>query len=242
MNETDKIRLAIIDDNAEDCYAFSKFFSSCPEIEICKAFTNVDDGLKNISKIVPNLVLTDFIMPDMDGSQVIKNIKSIYNEKVKVIVLSGVNDSKIINEAFRCGADYYLLKPISPTFLKERIISIFNKNEEYKFKGLSINKFVKDIGIPIGLSGYDYAIDAINIMLKSAKGIMLKEINSLIAQKNYTSIQCVDACLHNAIKKAHYTGNEQYKNLFGNARKCPSNYVFLRVIREYIKINSSILA
>lgn len=237
MSEGKKIKLVAIDDNTDDCNLFKEFFHSCPEIELCAIESNSFEGLKKVRECSPDIVLTDLIMPDIDGSEVIKRIRDSLFKKPKIIVLSGVNDVTIINEALEGGADYYLLKPVSLLFLKEKIVSIFNRNSKNNTNNINVNTCMRDIGLPIGLSGYDYAIDAVNIILENNRGMMLKEINNIIAKKNYTSAQCVDACLHNAILKAHALHNEKYKNLFGDIKKCPSNYVFLRTIREYIKGN-----
>lgn len=238
--KNNKIRLIIIDDNEDDCDLLKEFFSNCDDIELCSVELNSIEGVRKVKKYNPDVVLTDFVMPNIDGSEVIKSIKMTSDENPKVIVLSGVNDIKIINEAFECGADYYLMKPVSLLFLKEKIISIFNKDRKNNFKDRSVNACIRDIGVPIRLSGYDYAVEAVNMMLESDRGMMLKEINGVIAQKNYTSIQCVDACLHNAILKAHELHNSKYESLFGEVKRCPSNYIFLRTVREYIRNNRSI--
>lgn len=235
MSKSEKIKLVVIDDNEDDCNLFKEFFSSCSDIEICAVESNSVDGLKKVEEYNPDVVLTDFIMPNIDGSEVIKRIRANLLKNPKIIVLSGINDISIINEALECGADYYLMKPISLFFLKEKIVSIFNRSIKNGNKDRRVNTCIRSIGLPIGLSGYDYAVDAVNMMLENERGMILKEITSIIAEKNYTSIQCVDACLHNAILKAHELQNKKYKSLFGDIPKCPSNYVFLRVVREYMR-------
>ena len=118
MSEGKKIKLVAIDDNTDDCDLFKEFFPSCPEIELCAIESNSFEGLKKVREYSPDVVLTDLIMPDIDGSEVIKRIRDSLFKKPKIIVLSGVNDVNIINEALEGGADYYLLKPVSLLFLK----------------------------------------------------------------------------------------------------------------------------
>lgn len=233
--KNNKIKLLVIDDNLDDCRMLSEFFSSCKEIDFCGFVLDGYKGLEKVKKDYPDIVLTDFIMPKFDGFEVVKNIKKANGSKIKVIVLSGVGDVKVVNKAFECGADYYVMKPVSLAFLKQKIISVFSEKSESLFDAKSINICMKDIGIPTKLSGYDYAVEAVNIMLKSKRGLRLKEISGEIADNNYTTVQCVDACLHNAILKAHEKQNRKYTDLFGRLKRCPSNYVFLRTLREYIE-------
>lgn len=245
MNGSLKIKLLIIDDNIDDCKIYKEFFSLHPEVEICAISTDGIEGINLAKKHRPDVVLTDFIMPNIDGSEIVRNINSTLGDKTKVIVLSGISDTTIINETLKCGADYYLMKPVELKFLLQKIISVYNKDKNHKNHNTYnntkcyINNYVNSIGVPVGLSGYDYIIEGINIMVKNKRGMLLKEINGVIAKNNYTSIQCVDACMRNAIIKTHENCNTKYMNLFGKPNKCPSNYVFLRTIREDIINNKT---
>jgi len=61
-------------------------------------------------------VLTDLVMPEMDGTELVRRIKERWPEQ-EVVVLSGVGDVQTAVEAMKYGASDYLLKPIDRTAL-----------------------------------------------------------------------------------------------------------------------------
>lgn len=76
--------------------------------------SNGYDGLEKISKLMPDLVITDLIMPEMDGYQLIQKIKSLSKFKdTPVIVLSAQASKDNKDKAFTLNADKYLTKPCS---------------------------------------------------------------------------------------------------------------------------------
>lgn len=76
--------------------------------------SNGYDGLEKISKLRPDLIITDLVMPEMDGYQLIKKIKSLPKFKdIPVIVLSAQAAKENKDKAFALKADKYLTKPCS---------------------------------------------------------------------------------------------------------------------------------
>lgn len=78
-------------------------------------------ALDLIDQHIPNLVITDIMMPYSTGLEIVGSVKQKYPDKIKVIVLSGLGQESVILEAFRLGADDYITKPFSPNELSVRI-------------------------------------------------------------------------------------------------------------------------
>jgi len=72
-----------------------------------------DDGLKKFKKYKPDIVITDIMMPIMDGLQMAKEIKHI-SKHTPIIVLSAFSEKERLLEAIDVGIDKYLIKPIDP--------------------------------------------------------------------------------------------------------------------------------
>ena len=89
----------------------------------------LDNGLE------ADIVLADLHMPVMGGIELSQLLKQKY-PKVKVIIVSDVDDEKEVINAFRMGADSYLLKSISTDELKFAIRHTFG-NEQYVCSQLS---------------------------------------------------------------------------------------------------------
>ncbi len=82
-----------------------------------------DQALMEIKVEKPKLVLLDERMPGMDGLVVLKKIKE-FDETVKVVLLTGIQDADIVNEAMRLGAADYINKPCDLEKLEALILSI----------------------------------------------------------------------------------------------------------------------
>jgi two-component system, chemotaxis family, chemotaxis protein CheY len=78
----------------------------------------VSDGMEALEKLPNeqiNLVITDLNMPNIDGFELIKTIRS--NEELKempIIILSSMAGSEEIERGIKCGANSYLIKPFDP--------------------------------------------------------------------------------------------------------------------------------
>ncbi len=68
------------------------------------------DGLKIIEEKEPDILITDINMPEVDGLEMIRNIK-VTLPNIKIIVLTGYRDFDYIQEALKLGASEFLLKP-----------------------------------------------------------------------------------------------------------------------------------
>lgn len=75
-----------------------------------------NEGLEYFDTILPDLVITDIRMPQMDGLQVLKRVRRIDNT-VPVILVTGFGDLDYALGALREGAHDFLLKPINPDIL-----------------------------------------------------------------------------------------------------------------------------
>ena len=79
------------------------------------------EALQLIDTFLPDLVITDIMMPYSSGMEIVGFLKQKYNNSIKVIILSGMGQENVILEAFRLGADDYITKPFSPNVLSVRV-------------------------------------------------------------------------------------------------------------------------
>ncbi|HXS38436.1 MAG TPA: response regulator transcription factor [Flavipsychrobacter sp.] len=79
------------------------------------------DGLEKLSSELPDVVLTDMMLPYVSGLEIVSAVKTIKEKEIKVIVFSTMGQENIIEEAFKLGADDYVTKPFSLTELTIRI-------------------------------------------------------------------------------------------------------------------------
>jgi DNA-binding response OmpR family regulator len=79
------------------------------------------EALKILETTVPDLIITDILMPYTSGLELISIVKSGENKKVPIIVLSGLGQEDTVMEAFQLGADDFITKPFNPTELSVRV-------------------------------------------------------------------------------------------------------------------------
>ena len=96
--------------------------------------SRADSGEKAIqllNETVFDLVITDLVMSEVDGFQVLKAAKNLKNDTM-VIILTGYSDVRLSIDCFRLGADDYALKPCEKEELTFRINNCFEKLEGKK--------------------------------------------------------------------------------------------------------------
>ncbi|MCP4678547.1 MAG: response regulator [Deltaproteobacteria bacterium] len=85
----------------------------------------VDNGveaLKSLKKSVPDLILLDIMMPEMDGIECCAKIRADKRfDNVKIVILSAVEEYEKVDEAFDAGCDDFLAKPIGRKDLLDKI-------------------------------------------------------------------------------------------------------------------------
>jgi diguanylate cyclase (GGDEF)-like protein len=97
------------------------------------------DGPTAIAQVEANrfdLILLDIMMPNMDGFEVCRKIKSNpANQEIPIIFLTAKNDSDSIAQGFELGAMDYLTKPFNGTELRARVkthLELYHSKEELK--------------------------------------------------------------------------------------------------------------
>jgi DNA-binding NtrC family response regulator len=87
-----------------------------------------EEGLRKLQDNAYDLVLTDQVMGNVDGIQILRAAKQLHQD-IAVIILTGYGDLFSAIDALRLGADDYLLKPCNLDELKLRIAKALEKKE-----------------------------------------------------------------------------------------------------------------
>lgn len=90
---------------------------------------NGEEGAALISRLAPDLVVTDVKMPRMDGVEMIAHLRK-EGCRARFIILTAHSDFKYAQSALRMGVSDYLLKPLKDGDLEEAIRKITGKDQE----------------------------------------------------------------------------------------------------------------
>jgi signal transduction histidine kinase/DNA-binding response OmpR family regulator len=88
----------------------------------CALTENGRDALALMRRHKPTAVISDVIMPEMDGYQLCRHIKADPNfADIPVILLTSLSDAKDVIKGLECGADNFIMKPYDKDFLLSRV-------------------------------------------------------------------------------------------------------------------------
>ncbi len=121
-----KIQVLIVDDNQETRDGTRRLLEYEDDIEIVDFAENGLIAIDKVREHVPDVVLMDINMPEMDGITATQRIQAEY-PRVQVIVVSVQNDPTYMREAIRAGAVDFVEKPISADELAESIRRAYRK-------------------------------------------------------------------------------------------------------------------
>jgi two-component system cell cycle response regulator len=120
---------------------------------------NGKEALASIEKHKPSIVISDIIMPEMDGYELCRRIRADEDLKdIPVILLTQLSDPKDVITGLECGADNFVTKPYSEGFLLSRIQYVL-MNQELR-KGI-----VTEEAIEIFFANQKYSITSDRVQI-----------------------------------------------------------------------------
>jgi two-component system alkaline phosphatase synthesis response regulator PhoP len=142
----EKVKILIVDDE-QDIIDFISYNLKKEGYSTIFA-VNGKDAIKKAKVHLPDLILMDIMMPELDGIQACREIKEIKKLKnTPVVFLTARNEEYTELAGFNAGADDFITKPLKPRILTSRIKAILKRNEPkeeiselLKFNNLLINK------------------------------------------------------------------------------------------------------
>jgi signal transduction histidine kinase len=84
-------------------------------------------ALEICQQLQPDIVLLDGLMPTMDGITCCQQLCALYGDRMAVVMLTQLDDSVSIDRAFAAGAIDYLVKPIHPSILRQKVMRILQQ-------------------------------------------------------------------------------------------------------------------
>lgn len=113
-------RVLVVDDDAESRIALGALLEQAG-MNVALA-ASVPQALRALDTFVPDLVVSDLVMPQQDGFALIRAIRGPEEKSgdhVEVVALTAVTDSKVRRRAIEAGFDAYLEKPLDASLVLE---------------------------------------------------------------------------------------------------------------------------
>ena len=119
--EGSRKRLLIVDDDEQIRELFVDVLSGDDRFVIKTASTGYDAGLLT-EQFKPDLMILDYMLPDINGNVVCKTVRDNPNvANMKIIIVSGVADQGEVQQLMNAGADAFIKKPFSIDDLLNRV-------------------------------------------------------------------------------------------------------------------------
>lgn len=119
MPDNSKPILLIVEDNPDICDYIAESFSDSFDV---KTAANGKQGKENALKEIPDIIVSDIMMPVMDGNEMCRQLKGdVRTSHIPIILLTAKDSLKDKEEGYQVGADSYLTKPFSASLLRSRI-------------------------------------------------------------------------------------------------------------------------
>lgn len=119
VSSSDKPILLVVEDNPDICDYIAESFSDHFEV---KTAANGKLGKESALKEIPDIIVSDIMMPVMDGNEMCRELKKdVRTSHIPIILLTAKDSLRDKEEGYQVGADSYLTKPFSASLLHSRI-------------------------------------------------------------------------------------------------------------------------
>jgi DNA-binding NarL/FixJ family response regulator len=129
------IKVILVDDHSLVRAGIRSLIQNISGVEVIAEANNGRDAVRLIDELIPDLVLLDIAMPELNGLEVISRI-SKDNTDTKVIILSMHTNEEYVVQALKAGAAGYLLKDSAPNELEIAVNAVM-RGETYLSPAIS---------------------------------------------------------------------------------------------------------
>jgi len=112
ISPSQPIRVMLVDDHAMVRRGLAAFLKAFDDLELAGEAESGAAAIQLCGEVLPDVVLMDMVMPDMDGAVATYAIRQQFPQ-VQVIALTSFKEGKLIKNALEAGAIAYLLKDVS---------------------------------------------------------------------------------------------------------------------------------
>ena len=202
---SDRISVIIVDDHEVVRKGIRAYLESTSEFSVVGEAGSGPEAIRLVAEQVPDVVLMDLIMPDMDGVQTTREIKKI-SPRSQVVVLTSFHEDIHIFPALKAGAISYILKDVRMEDLADALQRAARR--EVTFHPLVAERVLRSI------RGEDSSEEMLYSELTQRELEILKLIanaqtNSQIAEQLVISEYTVKGYVSNILSKLHLVDRTQ---------------------------------
>jgi two-component system, NarL family, response regulator LiaR len=199
------INVIIVDDHEIVRKGIRAYLESTSEFRVVAEAASGKDALQLVAEMVPDVVLMDLIMPDMDGIKTTREIKNI-SPRTQIVVLTSFHEDIHIFPALKAGAISYILKDVTMDELADALHRA--ARHEVTFHSLVAERILRNIRGEDSAEGLLFA-ELTERELEVLKLIANAQTNSQIAEQLSISESTVKGYVSNILSKLHLDDRTQ---------------------------------
>jgi len=147
QNEDFKNRVILVVDDEERMARFIRLNLEHDGFRVVEAHRGLE-AIHQLRDAMPDVVILDVMMPDLDGFEVLKMIREISNVPVIMLTAKGEEDDRV--RGLELGADDYVTKPFSPRELVSRVRAVLRRTEASGFSSKEVYEIDDRLKIDFG--------------------------------------------------------------------------------------------
>ena len=259
----DKIKVLLVDDNAELLHALAVFLGEQEQLAVVGQALNGAEALDMVVSYQPDVMVTDIIMPRMDGFMLMEAIAQLeLKKRPEIIALTALGRDDFIQRAMALGACYYMVKPFDAMALYRCILDaahvstkqtalaeiamVPNPSNGVQTMDERIAGVFLSVGIPAHIKGYQFLREAVKMVMEDPERInrITKELYPGIARKFSTTSSKVERAIRHAIEVAWSRGRiDALDQIFGvgvcSLSEKPTNGEFIALVADKLTLERS---
>ena len=251
-----KYSIVLLESNSAVSAQLRAAFDECDDFVVLYAGDDGDEGIKQIMRLKPDLILVGMFLKGTDGCGVLRSVKKAC-PNIKSIAI-GVPSDDLIEKAIGEGASYYLVKPftIPPTIERirevmkekpaEKTASVVEKRQPVTMEE-KISEIFIAVGIPPHIKGYAYLREGIRLTIEHPYIInsVTKELYPSIAKTFSTTASKVERAIRHAIEVAWNRGRiDAISAIFGSriylGTEKPTNSEFIALVADKLILENMV--
>jgi len=252
-------RILIVDDHGTLRKSMADFLRRQEGIDEVREAANGVDALKCLHESRFDILVTDIVMPMMDGYMLLEELRrQQITPQPRIIVASALGRDDFITRAVELGAQFYMVKPFEPEHLLNhireladggaRLLPAAHTPTPVHVQSLDerLGSLFLTIGIPAHIKGYQYLRHGIKLVIEQPDMInrITKELYPSIAKHFGTSASKVERAIRHAIEVAWNRGRVDTLNRAFGCRVCtpedkPTNGEFIAMLADKLSLERS---
>ena len=256
-------RILIVEDHVQSRTEMAEYLRKQEGIALVREAGNGAEALKLLKEEPFEIMITDIIMPQMDGYALLEEMRRrSLPSHPQTIVVSALSRDDFVTRAIELGATFYMVKPFDMRHLMSHIRDLSggkikpagaaapapreSQNRRVQTLDERLGSLFLTIGIPAHIKGYQFLRQAVKMVVEDPDRInrITKELYPGIARHFGTSASKVERAIRHAIEVAWNRGRIETLNTAFGCKVCtpedkPTNGEFIAMIADKLSMERS---